>query len=82
MKLINRAKSPLSRQACDCALAEHYNRFGEYGRSKTATRYRVRVASQVVTVEVIATSRSYVATALDGVRRLSRLPGINSGEPA
>ncbi|WP_171861551.1 DUF4060 family protein [Dickeya dadantii] len=82
MKLINRAKSPISKQACDCALAAHYNRFGEYGRSKTATRYRVKVARQVVTVEVIATSRSYVATALDGVRRLSRLPGIKTGVTA
>ncbi|NPE58674.1 DUF4060 family protein [Dickeya dadantii] len=82
MKLINRARSPVSKQACDCALAAHYNRFGEYGRNKTATRYRVKVAHQVVTVEVIATSRSYVATALDGVRRLSRLPGIKTGVAA
>ncbi len=36
MRLINRGnqQSPLARQACDIALAAHYERYGDYGRSK------------------------------------------------
>ena len=45
MKLINRGskQSPIARQACDAALAEHVARFGEFGRRATVSTYTVQV---------------------------------------
>ena len=77
MKLINRGnkQSPIARQACDIALATHHQRYGEYGRSKMTEMYTIRVEGVKVTVEVVNRSRSYVATAMTGTRRLRALPG-------
>ncbi|EMM0378106.1 DUF4060 family protein [Pluralibacter gergoviae] len=76
MHLINRSKqSPLGRRACEAALAEHYQRFGEYGRQKHRTNYTVAVDGVKVTVEVVNRSTSYVATAMTGARRLRSLAG-------
>lgn len=75
MRLINRSskKSPLARQACDAALAKHFERFGEYGRQKAKSTYTVLVDGMKVTVEVVNRSCSYVATAMIGARRLRGL---------
>lgn len=76
MRLINRSKnSPLGRQACDAALAQHVERFGEFGRQKTKSTYTVLVGGMKVTVEVVNRSCSYVATAMTGARRIRNLPG-------
>jgi len=77
MKLINRGskQSPIARQACDAALAEHVARFGEFGRRATVSTYTVQVEGAKVVVEVTNRRTSYVATALCGARRLKRLPG-------
>lgn len=77
MKLINRGnkQSPIARQACDIALATHHQRYGEYGRSKMKETYTVKVSGVKVWVEVVNRSRSYVATAMTGMRRLRALPG-------
>ncbi|WP_423957617.1 DUF4060 family protein [Citrobacter freundii] len=77
MKLINRGnkQSPIARQACDIALATHHQRYGEYGRSKMKETYTVQVSGVKVWVEVVNRSRSYVATAMTGMRRLRALPG-------
>lgn len=75
MHLINRSKqSPVGRRACEAALAEHYQRFGEYGRQKHRTNYTVAVGGVKVTVEVVNRATSYVATAMIGVRKLRNLP--------
>ncbi|WP_407084622.1 DUF4060 family protein [Pluralibacter gergoviae] len=75
MRLINRSKkSPAGRRACEVALAEHYQRFGEYGRQKRRTNYTVAVDGVKVTVEVVNRATSYVATAMIGVRKLRNLP--------
>lgn len=75
MRLINRSskKSPLARQACDEALAQHVERFGEYGRQYKTTSYTVLVGGVKVTVEVVNRPASYVATAMIGARRLRGL---------
>ena len=77
MKLINRGnkQSPIARQACEIALATHHQRYGEYGRSKMKETYTVQVSGVKVWVEVVNRSRSYVATAMTGMRRLRALPG-------
>ena len=77
MKLINRGnkQSPIARLACEIALATHQERYGDYGRSKMKETYTVRVSGVKVWVEVVNRSRSYVATAMTGVRRLRALPG-------
>lgn len=77
MKLINRGnkQSPIARQACEIALATHQERYGDYGRSKMTEMYTIRVEGVKVTVEVVNRSRSYVATAMTGMRRLRALPG-------
>lgn len=77
MKLINRGKkqSPIARQACEIALERHHERYGDYGRQKHQTSYTIVVAGMKVTVEVVNRSRSYVATAMVGMRRLRALPG-------
>lgn len=77
MKLINRGskQSPIARQACDIAMATHHQRYGEYGRSKMKETYTVQVSGVKVWVEVVNRSRSYVATAMTGMRRLRALPG-------
>ncbi|HEP1896385.1 TPA: DUF4060 family protein [Kluyvera cryocrescens] len=77
MKLINRGnkQSPIARQACDIALATHHQRYGEYGRSKMKETYTVQVSGVKVWVEVVNRGRSYVATAMTGMRRLRALPG-------
>ena len=75
MHLINRSKkSPVGRRACEAALAEHYQRFREYGRQKCRTNYTVSVDGVKVTVEVVNRATSYVATAMIGVRKLRNLP--------
>lgn len=75
MRLINRSSktSPLARQACDAALASHVEKFGEYGRHDKTTTYTVLVEGVKVTVEVVNRPSSYVATALNGRRRLRSL---------
>ncbi|BBV65661.1 TPA: DUF4060 family protein [Kluyvera ascorbata] len=77
MKLINRGnkQSPIARQACAIALETHHQRYGDYGRSKMKETYTVRVSGVKVWVEVVNRSRSYVATAMTGMRRLRALPG-------
>lgn len=77
MKLINRGskQSPIARQACDAALAEHVARFGEFGRRATVSTYTVQVEGTKVVVEVTNRRTSYVATAMTGMRRLRSLPG-------
>lgn len=77
MRLINRSskKTPLARQACDAALAQHVERFGEYGQQKTKSTYTVLVGGMKVTVEVVNRRCSYVATAMNHARRLMNLPG-------
>lgn len=77
MRLINRGskQSPLARQACDIALAKHAERYGDYGRSKMKETYTVRVEGVKVWVEVVNRQKSYVATAMTGMRRLRALPG-------
>lgn len=77
MRLINRGKqqSPLARQACDIALATHYERYGDYGRSKMTETYTILVEGVKVTVEVVNRRCSYVAAAMTGMRRLRALPG-------
>lgn len=77
MKLINRGnkQSPIARQACEIALATHHQSYGEYGRSKMKETYTVQVSGVKVWVEVVNRSRSYVATAMTGMRRLRALPG-------
>lgn len=76
MRLINRSKqSPLARQACDAALAKHVETYGEFARKKTKTTYTVVVDGIKVTVEVVNRRASYVATAMNGARRLRNLPG-------
>lgn len=74
MRLINRSTSPLARQACDAALAEHVRRFGNFGRAKTKSTYTVSVSGMKITVEVVNRSASYVATAMTGFRKLRNLP--------
>ncbi|MFU0967111.1 DUF4060 family protein [Kluyvera ascorbata] len=77
MKLINRGnkQSPIARQACEIALATHQERYGDYGRSKMAEMYTIRIEGVKVTVEVVNRRCSYVATAMTGMRRLRTLPG-------
>ncbi|MEX5411548.1 DUF4060 family protein [Atlantibacter subterranea] len=71
MRLINRSKSsPIARQACNAALAEHVTRFGDYGPQKTKSTYTVAVQGTKVIVEVVNRKSSYVATAMTGMRRL------------
>lgn len=75
MRLINRSKqSPIGSRACDIALAAHHAKFGEYGRQKSRTNYTISVDGMKVTVEVINRSASYVATAMNGFRKLRNLP--------
>lgn len=77
MKLINRGskQSPIARQACAIALEAHHQRYGDYGRSKMTETYTIQVSGVKVCVEVVNRSRSYVATAMTGMRRLRALPG-------
>lgn len=76
MQLINRSKqSPLARRACEAALAKHVEIYGEFGKQKTKTTYTVAVDGIKVTVEVVNRQASYVATAMNGARRLRNLPG-------
>ncbi len=76
MKLIIRdTRSPLARRACRAALAEHHDKFGNYGLQKVHTEYRVEVDGMIITVEVVNRYASYVATARNGFRRLRNLPG-------
>lgn len=75
MRLINRSKqSPVGSRACDIALATHHAKFGNYGRQKSRTNYTVSVGGMKVTVEVVNRSASYVATAMNGFRKLRNLP--------
>lgn len=76
MRLINRGnkQSPIARQACEIALIAHHARYGDYGRSKMKETYTIQVESVKVWVEVVNRSRSYVATAMTGMRRLRALP--------
>lgn len=75
MKLINRSSkaSPLARQACNAALAEHVEKYGQYGRHNKTTMYTVLIGGTKVSVEVVNRPASYVATALIGRRRLRGL---------
>ncbi|HBL7049456.1 TPA: DUF4060 family protein [Enterobacter cloacae] len=76
MRLINRSKqSPLARKACDAALAKHVETYGEFARQNTKTTYTVVVDGIKITVEVVNRRASYVATAMNGARRLRNLPG-------
>ncbi|HGY1777043.1 TPA: DUF4060 family protein [Citrobacter amalonaticus] len=76
MRLINRSKqSPLGRRACDVALAKHVERYGDYGRSDRKETYTVNVDGVKIWVEVVNRHKSYVATAMTGMRRLRTLPG-------
>lgn len=75
MRLINRSRksSPLARQACDAALAQHVERFGEYGRQYKTTSYTVLVGGVKMSVQVVNRPASYVATPMTGARRLRGL---------
>ena len=75
MRLINRSskKTPLARQACDAALAQHVEKFGAYGRQYKTTSYTVLVGGVKMIVEVVNCQHSYVATAMIGARRLRGL---------
>ena len=77
MRLINRSRkdSPLTRRACDAALAKHVERFGDYASRATRSEYTVQVDGAKIKVEVENRSASYVATAITGARRLRRLAG-------
>lgn len=76
MRLINRSKqSPLGRQACDAALAKHFERYGNYGHCERKVTYTVEIEGVKVWVEVVNRHKSYVATAMTGMRRLRSLPG-------
>lgn len=77
MRLINRSKNdPVFGKACATALKAHAEKFGEHDKQYTQTMYTVLINGKKVTVEVITRRRSYVATAMTGVRHLRRLPGI------
>lgn len=77
MRLINRGskQSPLARQACEIALAAHAERYGDYGHSGNTKTYTVQVEGVKVWVEIVNRQKSYVATAMTGMRRLRSLPG-------
>ncbi|EKG6106941.1 DUF4060 family protein, partial [Salmonella enterica] len=53
----------------------HVEIYGEFGKQKTKTTYTVAVDGIKVTVEVVNRQASYVATAMNGARRLRNLPG-------
>ncbi|HEO9044190.1 TPA: DUF4060 family protein [Enterobacter kobei] len=77
MRLINRSKDdPDGATACDEALRQHVERFGNYGRRSTQTLYTLNVKGKKITVEVLTRRKSYIARAMNSARRLSRLPGI------
>ncbi|ELN2576653.1 DUF4060 family protein [Enterobacter kobei] len=77
MRLINRSKGdPDEAAACAAALREHAERFGNYGKQYTQTLYTIKVGGKKITVEVITRRKSYVARAMNGARRLYRLPVI------
>ncbi|MHA1063861.1 DUF4060 family protein [Enterobacter ludwigii] len=77
MRLINRSNGiPDEAEACEEALRQHAERFGDYGRQYTQTLYTIKVNGKKITVEVITRRKSYVARAMNGARRLYRLPGI------
>lgn len=76
MRLINRSgKNTDEATACNEALRQHVSRFGDYARQYTQTMYTVLVGKKKITVEVITRRKSYVARAMNGARRLYRLPG-------
>lgn len=54
---------------------KHVETYGEFARQKTKTTYTVVVDGIKVTVEVVNRRASYVATAMNGARRLRNLPG-------
>lgn len=76
MRLINRSvHDPLGGPACAAALKKHRERFGNHGKQYTQTMYTVLIKGKKITVEVVTRRRSYVASAMMGVRVLKRLPG-------
>ncbi|MHA1067206.1 DUF4060 family protein [Enterobacter ludwigii] len=77
MRLINRCKGvAYEAEACEEALKHHVERFGDYGKLHTQTLYTIKVNGKKVIVEIITRRKSYVASIMNGVRHLYRLPGI------
>lgn len=73
--IIRGAPSPLERKAAETALAAHQSRYGDYGPCKAGQNYRVQVGGVIVTIEVMNTKSSYVATPMTKARPLSKVVG-------
>nr|WP_244998525.1 DUF4060 family protein [Enterobacter kobei] len=75
--MINRSKGDsIGGPACAAALKCHFEKYGEHGRNDKQTFYTIKFQGRKITVEVVNRPRSYVATAMIGVRHLKCLPGL------
>ena len=64
------------KQAAETALSCHQQKYGDYARRKNSETYRIRIANQTISIEIMNRKASYVATVMNHHRSLSKICGV------
>lgn len=68
--------TPQEKQAAETALNCHQQKYGDYARRKNSETYRIRIANQTISIEIMNRKVSYVATVMNHHRSLSKICGV------
>ena len=68
--------TPQEKQAAETALSCHQQKYGDYARRKNSETYRIRIAKQTISIEIMNRKASYVATVMNHHRSLSKICGL------
>lgn len=68
--------TPQEKQAAETALSCHQQKYGDYARRKNSETYRIRIADQTISIEIMNRKASYVATVMNHHRSLSKIFGV------
>lgn len=68
--------TPQEKQAAETALSCHQQKYGDYARRKNSETYRILIANQTISIEIMNRKASYVATVMNHHRSLSKICGV------
>lgn len=68
--------TPQEKQAAETALNCHQQKYGDYARRKNSETYRILIANQTISIEIMNRKASYVATVMNHHRSLSKICGV------
>ena len=74
--IIRGNNTPQEKQAAETALSCHQQKYGDYTRREKSETYRIRIADQTISIEIMNRKASYVATVMNHHRSLSKICGV------